>query len=235
MKLRIIICFLICLLGSTTLANGQNPPDKSNESSDNRELPKMTDGDIQGKTKKFLLRGFCRKAADCEKFIVKKVERFAPMSGVEIYSVTKPYHFSEYVLRYKNKSYITLKDNDFRRFLKDYEILSKPDVLNNFLQAYKCFKFDDGAISPFYVVDEAYLKEYSEKLMKYETGFEKIAYQSIHSPQIVKTDNGNVEIEFFADSPLNNEIKKINAAVSSKYHFQEKMVLYRLKKPVKIN
>lgn len=235
MKLKIIACFVTCLLASVSFINGQNTPDKPGVSSENRELPKITDGSIQGKTKKLLLKGFCRKTTDCERFIVRKVERLPQLSGVEVFSITRPNHFSEYVLRYKNKSYVTLKSKDFGRFLKDYEMLSKPDLLSNFLQTYKYFKFDDGAINPFYVVDETYLAKYSEELKKYETGFEKIAYQSIHSPQMVKTDNGDVEIKFYADSPLSNEIKKINAIVSSKYQFQEEVIIYHLKEPVRID
>lgn len=235
MKLKIIICFMFCLLALASFVSGQNSPNKPDELSDDRELPKITDGSIQGKTRKILLRGFCKKTADCEQFIVKKVERVPQLSDVEVYSITRQNHFSEYVLRYKNKSYITLEGKDFSRFLKDYEILSKPDLLSNFLQVYRYFKFDDGAINPFYIVDEAYLMENSEELKKYETGFEKISYQSIHSPRIVKTANGGVEIEFYAESRDISEIKKITARLSSKYDFQEDAVSYHFKKPQTIN
>jgi hypothetical protein len=230
-----LVCFIFCLLALASFVSGQNSPNKPDELPDNRELPKITDDSIQGKTRKILLRGFCKKTADCEQFIVKKVERFPQLSGVEVYSIAREYHFFEYVLRYKNKSYITIKSDDFSRFLKDYEMLSKPDLLSKFLQVYRYFKFDGGAINPVYIVDEAYLTENSEELKKYETGFEKISYQSIHSPQIVKSDNDNVEIEFYVESRDIGEIKKTTARLSAKYNFQEKVVSYRLKKNETIN
>lgn len=119
--------------------------------------------------------------------------------------------------------------------MKDCDILSKPDLLNNFLQVYKYFKLDDGAINTFYLVDEVYLTKYAEELKKYETGFEKIAYQSIHSPRIVKRDDGNVEIEFYVESRAISEIKKITVRLSSKYDFQEAVVSCHFKKLVKID
>lgn len=113
MKLKIIICFVFCLLASASFVSGQNSPNKPDEFPDDRELPKSSDGSIQGKTRKFLLKGFCQKTADCKSFIVKKIEQSLPLLDVDVYSIAREYHFFEYVLRYKNKSYLTIKNDDF--------------------------------------------------------------------------------------------------------------------------
>jgi hypothetical protein len=189
---------------------------------------------VQGKDRRRVLRNFCWRAAECEQLRVIKVEQ-SRLLETNVYVVTKGNHSSSYALQYKKKFYVSTKKNDFKRFLKNYRILAKPNFSDAFLDVYRYFKFNDAAINPFYIVDENYLTEYADDLKRYEAGFEKLAFQSIHPPQMSKADDGKTKIEFYADNSTLNTIMKITATLSSKYRFQEDTVMYRLEKPETIN
>jgi hypothetical protein len=239
MKFKSIIQLAFCFLSLTGLLYGQDPSIKTVKSPELRKLPKLTDGNLHGKIRERALQNVCQKTidCDCEEFLVKKFKPSVHLPSVKVYSIEnkRSFHWFEFFLQYKDKSYSSLEKADFERFLKDYKILSKPNLLNIFLEIYEYFKMDTNAIHSFVIVSEGYLKEYSDNLRKYETGFEKLEYQSIHPPQLKRHSDGSVEIEFYANNSLDRKIMKIQAIISSDYRFQEKKVFYRQEKPIIID
>jgi len=233
MNLRIIL-LLICFLCWFHSAHGQNSVPTKDDTGKINSLPKLGENDVQGKDRRRILRNFCRKTAECESFRVIKIEE-SRLPETNIYVVTKGNHSSAYALQYKKKFYVSTKKNDFEKFLRNYRILAKPNFSDAFSDVYRYFKFNDAAINPFYIVDATYLTKYADDLKRYETGYEKIPYQLIHPPQTTKTNNGNTEIEFYADNPSSGKLLKITVVLSPKYFIQEKSVIFRFEKPYEIN
>ncbi len=222
---KIIIQLAICLLLCVTFINGQETGSKTTDIPDFRELPKIGDGNVKGKLRERLLQNYCKTVEDCEQFSVNRIE--SSLKKVEVYLITRLYHFSAYSLCYKNKLYVSGEITAYEIFLTDYKILSKPDLLNNILQVYKYFHFNDSAINTFYVVDKNYLEKNSTDLKRYETGFEKISLKSINAPQLTKKDDGIIEIKFLMESPLAKKIMMIELSISPKYEFREKSTAFR--------
>ena len=232
MNLKIIL-LLMCFFGSSHSAHGQNSAPAKDDAGKINSLPKISENDVKGEDRERVLRRICRKTTECESLRVIKVEQ-PRLSETNIYLITKGNHSSVYALQYKKKFYVSAKENDFEKFLKNYRILAKPNFADAFPEVYRYFKFNDAAINPFYIIDENYLIKYADDLKRYETGYEKIQYQLIHSPQITKADNGDAEIEFYADNPSSGKLLKITIVLSSQYLVQEKSVVYRLEKPYEI-
>lgn len=223
------ISLLFCLLCWFSTAYGQEPVPINID-----DLPKINANDLQGEIREKVLRSFDCQPAECEWYRVVKVEQQS-LSETDVYLVITSDHSAGFALQFKEKFYVSAKKNDFEKFLKDYQILAKANFSDAFLDVYRYFKFNDAAIHPFYIVSATYRTKYIDDLKRYETGYQKIPYRLINSPKIIKTGNGSTKIEFYADNPSFGEIKKINAVLSSKYTFKEKVVSYRLEKPMIID
>lgn len=228
-----IILLAICLSCFHSLTHGQNPVPQNTPPNAQRDLPKLNENDVQGEVRQNILRKFCRKTAECEGFRVIKIEQ-TPLLETSVYLITKANHSSAYALQYRNKFYTSTNKNDFEKFLKNYRILAQANFSDAFLDVYRYFRFNDAAINPFYIVDAVYLTKNADNLKRYESGYEKIAFQLIHPPKMTKTHNGGVEIDFYADSPLSAKLLKIAVTISPKYRVQEKSALYRIEAPIEI-